>query len=181
MSTRSTIIIKVKDEDIGKHLTFDSSKLPTQEDNWGIDGCNDKSIDGVTIEKKYLAIYCHSDGYLDGLGKTLTEKFTDYETVLNLIVGGDVSYIDKNSILRYATRNEEFKIQNKIVQEDSTWDELKPSQKDSFEYFCDSKCMNDFVYLFENNCWSYCTFNNHIFRDVAKDIQKNDFFASEFC
>jgi len=170
MSTRSTIIIKVRDEDIGRHLVFESSKLPTEEDDWGIDGCDDKSIGGVTIEKKYLAIYCHFDGHLDRLGKTLNEKYTDYETVLNLVVGGDVSYILKNSILRYATRNDGFKLQNKVVvQKDSTWEELKPSQKDSLECFCDSKCMNDFVYLFENG-WSYCTFNNHEFKSLSENV-----------
>lgn len=39
----------------------------------------------------YAGIYCHFDGYLDGVGKTLLEHYKTQEKVNQLIALGDIS------------------------------------------------------------------------------------------
>lgn len=74
MSTRSNISIKIKDEDLGRQITH----------------LSDNTV--VTLGK-YMTIYCHSDGYVDGVGKALYDEYNSYEKVLNLILEGDCSSI----------------------------------------------------------------------------------------
>ena len=46
----------------------------------------------VQIEDdKYLMVYCHHDGYINGVGRKLIYYYTDYEKVLALVRLGDLS------------------------------------------------------------------------------------------
>jgi hypothetical protein len=45
----------------------------------------------MKTEKGYLGIYCHHDGYLEGVGFTLAKHYTDPEKVKKLISLGDIS------------------------------------------------------------------------------------------
>lgn len=38
-------------------------------------------------------IYCHFDGYFGGVGKVLSEHYTDYDKVVQLMELGDISYL----------------------------------------------------------------------------------------
>lgn len=40
---------------------------------------------------RYFGIYCHNDGYLNGVGKTLCKHYTDEIKVDSLIALGDIS------------------------------------------------------------------------------------------
>ena len=48
--------------------------------------------DGTTIR----SVYCHWDGYPDGVGATLREHYTDSTTIENLLALGDLSVLDEN-------------------------------------------------------------------------------------
>lgn len=107
MSTRSAIMIKVRPEHIGQTMKFNESKLPVPLQSWGeYEACDDKCKE-VKIEHPYLAIYCHSDGYPEGVGKVLKETFPDYDTALNLIIGGDCSFVWYDGVRHYANRSSE--------------------------------------------------------------------------
>ena len=41
-------------------------------------------------------IYCHFDGYLDGVGATLLEHYSDLDKVKDLIALGSISYLEKS-------------------------------------------------------------------------------------
>ena len=90
MSTRCNIFVKVKKEDIGKQIFFTSSLLDEpiksieQTLKW-------TSNNPLFPEKEYLRIYCHCDGYPEGVGKLLLEHFNSYEKALNLTTVGDIS------------------------------------------------------------------------------------------
>lgn len=43
--------------------------------------------------ENYRAIYCHSDGYIDGVGLTLLSHYTDPQKVNQLISLGDLSSV----------------------------------------------------------------------------------------
>ena len=139
MSTRSNVIIKVKPEDIGKTFKFVKKNLPVRLSIWG--GENRRSMcKPVTIEKPYVGIYCHWDGYPSGVGKALFNKFKTYEDVLNLVVGGDCSVIDENEVLHYANR------------EGEKWDFNKPVQNDKLDV-CGG--WTEYAYIFEDGAWKF--------------------------
>lgn len=41
-------------------------------------------------------IYCHFDGYLDGVGATLLKHYSDLDKVKDLIALGSISYLEKS-------------------------------------------------------------------------------------
>ena len=57
------------------------------------------------------AIYCHWDGYLDGVGATLVEHYADFDQADRLINQGDMSSLDstiEGSEFYARDRDEEF-------------------------------------------------------------------------
>lgn len=136
MATRSNVIIKVKPEDIGKTIKFDVNKLPVPLIKWGGKGRN--KCKPVTLEKQYIGIYCHWDGYPDGVGEALLETFNDYDTILNLIAGGFCSSIDNGGITHYANRSGE------------KWKYIQPKQSDKIEV-CGG--LTEYAYIFEDDAW----------------------------
>jgi len=164
MGTRSCIILKVRKEDIGKVLKFDSKKLPVKLASW-----IDKDSEGkvwsdergknlcqpVEINSNYIAIYCHWDGYPSGVGASLLNSFHTYDEVLNLILGGSCSHIADGDIRHYANRKGE------------KWDYIAPSQNNARKKLCDfyRDSWAEYAYMFdeERGGWFY------------KDLFKRDF------
>ena len=100
MSTRCSILVEIPEDLIGQTIKH---QRQDNELNW------DKGIDKtepVKITKKYLGIYCHHDGYPDGVGSELVNRYNNFNSALNLILGGDCSSIVRN-LVRYATRESE--------------------------------------------------------------------------
>lgn len=136
MSTNSNIIVKVNKSDIGSTALFDVSKLDVPESIWDFNGIEEK----VKIANEYIAIYCHWDGYLNGVGKALKEHFDTYYKAFNLVLGGNCSAIGSNGgIMRFATRKGE------------KWDFLKPKQSDNPNALAEE----EYSYLFEDGKWKW--------------------------
>ena len=107
MSTRSNIYLKLKDESKGQTIQFDFSKLPTAH---GEHHANlEFPIKDVTIpqDAEYIGVYHHWDGYITGVGQTLLESYTDYDTILNLLIMGDLSSINGGVTSYQGWRNED--------------------------------------------------------------------------
>ncbi len=47
----------------------------------------------VNESGKVVSIYCHYDGYPEGVGKILMDHYNTLESVKELVAGGDASYI----------------------------------------------------------------------------------------
>lgn len=148
MSTPSRIILKLKKEDIGRKIKFDPTKLPLPFYDWierddnGKVWLNQKDVEkskAVTLKGKYIGIYCHWDGHLDSTGDVLRESFNDYETALNLIVGGWCSGIASGYVSHYANRK------------GMEWADIKPIQGsiDTIR----SQIYGQYEYIFENDSW----------------------------
>ena len=125
MSTRSCIILKVRKEDIGKVMKFNEGLLPKPLDKWQEkdhegkvwrDETEQDKCQPVEIGNQFIGIYCHWDGYPDGVGSELVEHFKDYNSILNLILGGSCSSINGGVVRHYANRQGE------------EWEYLVPSQ-----------------------------------------------------
>jgi hypothetical protein len=107
MSTRSNIYLKLKDESKGQTIQFDFSKLPTAH---GEQHAELKfPIKDVTIpqDAEYIGVYHHWDGYITGVGQTLLESYTDYDTILNMLIMGDISTINGGVTSYQGWRNED--------------------------------------------------------------------------
>lgn len=134
MATRSNICIVLNNEDIGKVVKFDETKLPK-----GVTCDNEflNMVEEVTLEKPVLEIYHHWDGYPEGLGKTLLKQYNDYNTILNLLLGGDASSINGDNVCQYcAWRGED-------------WESVKPAQ-------LDKPVLNEeYLYKFEDGVWYF--------------------------
>lgn len=98
MSTRATITLKIKDEDLNQIKKFDVDKLP--KGVYYADDCIE-DLKEVKLDKPYITIYHHFNGYPEGLGLTLYKKFNDYDKILNIILGGDASSINGDKIIQY--------------------------------------------------------------------------------
>lgn len=133
MATRSNICLVLNKEDIGKVMKFDETKLPK-----GVT-CDDeflKNVEEVTLEKPVLEIYHHWEGYPECLGKTLLKQYNDYNTILNLLLGGDASSINGDVCQYCAWRGEE-------------WESVKPTQ-------LDKPVLNEeYLYKFEDGVWYF--------------------------
>jgi len=93
-------------------------------------------------ENVYRSVYCHFDGYVDGVGHTLLEHYRDVEKVKSLIELGGISVLGKDidcpeghdfenqvvgkTVFYCRDRGEELR-----VKEDSSVEELVKSCKDS--------------------------------------------------
>lgn len=153
MSTRSCIVIKVKESDLNQVKKFNPELLPVKVEGWDCYGettCAEKS-QPVELKGAYIGIYCHSDGYPSGVGAVLKEKFNDYETALNLIIGGDCSSVWFDSVRRYGTRSSE------------DWDYIFPQQGDKPEQVYKRFGGTEYCYLFEDGVgWKVNTFEEYI-------------------
>jgi hypothetical protein len=134
MSTRSNICLVLNKEDIGKVMKFDEAKLPKDVT------CDDEFLDmveEVRLEKPILEIFHHWDGYPECLGKTLLKQYNDYNTILNLLLGGDAISINGDNVCQYRAATGE------------DWKSAKPKQ-------FDKPLLNwNYLYKFENGVWYF--------------------------
>ena len=107
MSTRSNIYLKLRDESKGQTIKFDFSKLPTAHGEHHAK--LEFPIKDVTIpqDAEYIGVYHHWDGYITGVGQTLLESYTDYDTILNMLIMGDISSINGGVTSYQGWRNED--------------------------------------------------------------------------
>lgn len=156
MSTRSSILIEIPKELIGSVKKYDPNMFVDKEQTWHFESDTDKAQE-IKINKKYLGIYCHWDGYPNGVGASLVELCSDFEKSLNLILGGDCSSITETSIRRYATRKNE------------SWLSVCPRQFDKIQTVTDDA---EYLYIFKDNRWFLL--EEGLFIPLFSDIENYD-------
>jgi hypothetical protein len=91
-----------------------------------------------------ISIYCHFDGYPEGVGLKLIENYTDKDKVIDLMKLGSISSLcstlEETEKESYFTRGEEKNIYFSFSKEDI----LENTKRDVFE---------EYLYLFENGKW----------------------------
>lgn len=142
MSTNSCIILKLRREDIGKVKEFNRKQLPMKLSTWRSTWYDERSrlkCKPVELKGGYIGIYVHWDG--STLGEVLNRNFKDYDSVLNLLLGGSCSYIVDDSVRYYANRKGEF------------WAYISPYFADSVQEMLNGHG-EECNYLFNGNCWN---------------------------
>lgn len=109
MSTRCNIAVVVKESDKERSLNlinhanefgFDLNRINTKGKAVVLEDIYDKVI--TMDDKAVLQIYCHHDGYPDGVGAELIKHFNTYEDALALVLAGDTSYVEDGTTGAYA-------------------------------------------------------------------------------
>lgn len=155
MATRATITLKIKDEDLNKTKKFDIDKLP--ENTSYKDDCIE-NLREVTLNKPYISIYHHFDGYPEGLGLTLYEEFNDYDKALNILLGGDASSINGDTIIQYCP-----------AYQDENWDRTKPDLTDEIP-----ATDQDYQYYFDDEKWWFRGYEKTNWKDLEKFLRENE-------
>jgi len=137
MATRSCIIVKVRNSDVGSTQRYSDEKSKSPASDWGGEASNDKCED-VKIEKPFIGVYCHWNGYPSGVGESLKSFADTYERALNLVLGGDMSSVDNDGFTHYANR------------EGEVWEHIAPKQGDT-AIDVNSQIDEDYAYVFEEN------------------------------
>ena len=151
MSTRSNISIKLKEGDIGKTLRVDLQKL--RKDPSNIDNFGDVELNG-----NYATVYSHFDGYPEGVGRVLFDNFNNYDSALNLILGGSMSCPGIGDDWKpYALRDGE------------EWEHLTPKITNE-----EPEALNDYLYLFNMGRWWIKCYNGTIWSDLEEVLNGNE-------
>ena len=153
MSTRICIIVKVNKENIGKVKTFKKSLIKGLE-SWGNGEAKDGFFPKITLHGQYIAIYCHWDGYLEGIGKELKDNYNTYEKALNLVLGGSISSIENGNVRYYTMRKGEEWTSIEPVE----FNTLRTAKKNGIFSWC------EYFYVFDNGEWRYSTWSNKGYR-----------------
>jgi hypothetical protein len=102
------------------------------------------AIGVVTWDGKIKAVYCHYDGYIEGVGTTLLTRYKDIFKVHQLINGGNMSAL--GDLIR------EVKYYGKDKGQGDNLPKLFDTKADMVSYYKDSWC--EYFYLFENDSWT---------------------------
>lgn len=136
MATRSCIIVKVRENEIGTTQKYSDEKSKAPASSWG--GSRINKCEDVKIEKPYIGVYCHNDGYPSGVGASLKLFADTYERALNMVLGGSISSVNNDSFTHYANRDGEI------------WSLIAPIQGDT-AIDVNAKVDEDYAYLFDED------------------------------
>jgi hypothetical protein len=92
-------------------------------------------------DESFDAIYCHFDGYPEGVGQTLKEHYNSEELAKALIARGSLSSLDKdlNSSVFYTSRGEDLKKYH-----EESFEDLKKLCGDLW---------GEYLYVFQDGKW----------------------------
>ena len=154
MATRSTICLVLKKSDIGKFMKFDINKIPK-----GLGYERNEKVEEfceVELTDSILQIYHHWDGYPSGVGATLLKYFNDYDSVLNLLLGGDASSINPPMVVQY------------YAWRDEDWKDVAP------KCVSDAVCSEEYVYKFEDGVWAFKGYDDEDWIDLKTYLSENE-------
>ena len=106
-----------------------------------------------TSSQRVVSIYCHSDGYIQGVGVTLKKHYNSQEKALELIKKGDISILNNTieTTKYYKDRGDE-------------WHNIEPQwHKNHFGLMSALKgnVFIEYVYLFADGEWQVSALKEH--------------------
>lgn len=158
MGTHCRIFIKIEESEKGKWLKCNKNLLHNP-----IEWYNQTPKFKIKATTDYIGIYCHYDGYIDGVGKELLENYNTREKALNLISCGDCSEVLDNVRAYFPWRTNVAMDVNQLRR---VWNVQRPYQSKVLDF------RTHYVYLFENGEWYLVS------KDYSKTLLK-DLVVSE--
>ena len=102
---------------------------------------------------KIHMVYCHWDGYLSYNGKVLLRHYNEYDKIVKLISKGDFSSLYED------------------IERVDYCDEHKDTKPTIYDKEQDM-AKEEYNYLFKNNKWYYCTWNEKEFKPLQPEDVK---------
>jgi hypothetical protein len=125
-------------------------------------------------DNTYKAIYCHFDGYLEGVGETLVDSFANGSKVDELLKLGSLSSLGSNIISPndFNTPNPDQNVT--MAYHRDRGDDLEINEFSNLETMLDyfDKSWGDYLYLFEN-VWLVKNDDNDFFMEVKEVLNEN--------
>ena len=119
-------------------------------------------------------MYCHSDGYLEHVGKVLNEHYKDESKVDELLSHGDISSLNKNigeklpfNDYKLFAEKEQCRFYHRDRGEKLRI-EILTSEKDILDYA--SSCCAEYVYMFAFGYWYVYDFENKSFVELEEEL-----------
>ena len=153
MTDFCSIAIRIKEEDKNKVMKSTSSKG-----------------EKVKLNGDWLVVDCGFNdcaplsGVIEDIGSALILNFNDYNKALDLILGGNIRYLDKYVEVRYDICEDMLNM---------TWDEVKP-QVLNYGYDFNKLDNSGLVFFFENDEWAYTTTNFYEIESIKDTIYKGE-------
>jgi hypothetical protein len=130
-----------------------------------------RSAIGIRLNNgKIKAVYCHYDGYPEGVGKTLLEHYDGKTNATKLISLGDISVLDK-SMSKPAGHTFNKRVEGYSVfygrdrGEKNTRAKIYDSVKDIFD-----NLGSEYVYVLENNQWMYASYEDQELKPLIETM-----------
>lgn len=107
------------------------------------------------------SVYCHWDGYLEGVGQTLAESYNKRKTI-QLLANGDVS-----SLGDFVGHKHNFDRATKVKSttfygRDRGEENIESRNHATVEEWLQSRDHVDFFYLLKGKEWWYCNYNKEL-------------------
>jgi hypothetical protein len=97
---------------------------------------------------KVKVVYCHCDGYIQGVGKTLVENYKSYDDAISLLQFGGISSLGNN------LKETSFYSRDWGRKDDNCTEYQNEFQ---FMYDMTGSTMIEYIYLFKDNKWFVST------------------------
>ena len=115
-----------------------------------------RSLISVAKNGVIFTSYCHFDGYLTGVGKTLAECYDSQEAAEKLVMGGDMRSVEDDVLNIYRYEGGMGPRIHKGL-------DLAPGKYD---------CGQDYEYLFQEGSWVYREQGESYWNDVACELHR---------
>lgn len=152
MTDFCNIAIRIKEEDKNKVMnstTYIDENVKLNGD-WLVVGCGFNDCAPLK-------------GVIEDIGSALILNFNDYNKVLDLILGGNIRYLDKYQV-RYDICEDMLNM---------TWDEVKPQVLNNVKD-CKNLDTTGLIFFFEDDEWAYTNTNFYEIETVKDAIYKGE-------
>ena len=133
-------------------------------------------------DDSFKAIYCHFDGYPEGVGQVLVDSFTDESKVDRLLELGSLSYLrydieTQNHFQTFPIREEEVELKDVTMAyhrdrgEDLEIKEFS-NLEEMLEFFEGS--WGEYLYVYENGTWLVKNYTDDYFTAIEEALNEDE-------
>ena len=126
-----------------------------------------------------IGVYCHYDGYPQGVGKVLHTHYNSIEKVEELLSYGNISALSekigrKHNFDRHLDQHQDWCL---FYGRDRKEKYQEAKHFGTFEGFEEEYSWSDYYYIFKDNNWRYKKAGDPLYHDLAQALKQLDLAA----
>lgn len=126
-----------------------------------------------------VGVYCHYDGYPDGVGRVLHKHYNTIEKVEKLLSYGNISCLSekigrKHNFNNHLKEHEDWCL---FYKRDRGEKDQEAHHFGTFEGFEEWYSWSSYYYIFKDNSWRYKSSGDILYHDLATAIKQLDLVA----